>query len=232
MRSHQKRLDKVAQRIESTPATTSTVNRALEQFRETGELPEHQDLAKHTIEAALRLPRPKSIRTMLFHEALSDSQIVRRGARTALKLLVAIGQDIASRNLVDEDSELSKFGSVGMQLLGWPECLITPPYEDQARRVLQRLAAMQNRGNRTETWFSTLASTAAEFFRGGDLPNNDSMREAVLIYGEVLALGRQVGNQADAEVLQAFDDAAQGEGAESSAAVARLQELACAGRIP
>lgn len=233
MRNSKKRLDKVGSRIEAMPITPAAENDAFERFRATGELPEHQTLAERTIERALHLPQHRPLRELLFHEAVHEWSVVRDAARLVLKLLVAVGQDVTSRNFLDEDMELPEYGSVGLHLLGFPECLVKPPYEDQARRLLGRLAFVRRRvPSGDERWFRSFAKMAARFFNHGELPDVGFERDVVLAYGEFLALGRNLWDEADPDVLAAFDKAARGEGEEREAAIGRLQELAVEGRVP
>lgn len=233
MRRHRKRIDRVDEGIQAVPVTPDAVDAALQRFRNTGELPEHERLAERTIERALRLPRPRSVREMLFHEAVHAAEPARIAARTALRLLVAAGQDVTSRNLLDEDMELPQSGAVGLHLLGWPEVLARPPYEAQAHRLFDRLEAVRRRvATLDERWFERFASAGAAFFRTGELPRDEFLRDAVLVYGEILALGRGLGGEADAEVMAAFAQAAQPDGAERASAIEQLEALAAEGRIP
>lgn len=233
MRDRKKRLNKVGRRIEATPITSAAEDAAFERFRETGDLPDHKRLAAHTIERAIQLPRHRPLRETLLQEAIHEFSVVRLAARGVLKLLVSLGQDVTSRNLLDEDMEPPEYGSVAMHLLGWPECIVRPPYEEQARRLLGRLASVRRQVTPgDERWFRRFAATAARFFTRGELTEDEFVRGAVLVYGEFLALCRNIGGQGDPAVLAAFDEAARVAGEMRDAAVERLQELAAEGRIP
>ncbi len=178
-------------------------------------------------------PRKKPMRIMLFHEAVHGPDLVQQAARAAIKVLVSIGRDVTDPGFFDEDMELPEFGTLGLHMLGFPGCLVAPPYEAQARRMLDRLAVVREQVDHVEEgWFEDFAECAAQFFNGGGLPDDGFMCDAVLVYGELLALGRQLGNEADPEVLAALDQAARAAGKERGIAIERVRALAAQGRIP
>lgn len=197
-----------------------------------------RELATRLRETAARsesdkAPRRVPLRELLFDEAVYGSTVTRLAARAALRMLVTAGQEVTRRNFLDEDMELPKFGSLGLHLLGWPECLVRPPYEEQAQRVLQRLDAMRRKAPLgDEGWFQEFAAAAARFFRDGDLPEDELLCEAVLVYGEMLALARTLGGEEDPEVLEAYDEVGRAEAGERQQAIVRLQALAGEGRVP
>ena len=213
------------------PITDDAATAALGAFLETGQLPKHQGLARQTVVRTLRLPHPRSIRELLLNEATHDDEVVSGAARTVLRLLVASGLDVASRNFLDEDMALPEFGSVGLHLLGWPECLIRSPHEDQALRVLQDLKELRAWIADHESNVRSLAKSAATFFKTGELPKEAKLRESILLYGEFLALQKCLGDEQDEGVLQAFDHAATATGDDEETSLRTLQAMAAEGRI-
>tara|TARA_R110002072_G_scaffold162687_1_gene314783 strand:+ start:5487 stop:6134 length:648 start_codon:yes stop_codon:yes gene_type:complete len=213
------------------PITDDAEATALDAFLETGELPRHQRLARQMVARTLRLPHPRSIRELLLSEATHDDEVVSAAARTVIRLLVASGLDVASRNFLDEDMELPEFGTLGLHLLGWPECLIRAPHEDQALRVLQDLKELRTWTAGHESNVRSRAKSAATFFKTGELPAGPKLRECVLVYGEFLALQKCLGDEQDEGVMQAFDHAATATGDDQEPALRALQAIAAEGRI-
>lgn len=228
-----KRLDKIEEKVEGIPITSDALDQAFAQFISTGELPEHERLAHHVLDRTLRASRHRSLREILLHEAVHQMQEIRMAARLVLQLLVGAGRDVLSRDLLDEGMELPAFGSVGLSLLGWPEILIQPPYTRQAKRVIAQLEEIREGvDDPDEEWFERFAALAVRFFKVGELPEDQFLRDAVLAYSEVLSLGRVLGGQEDVEVLEVFDEAAKSKGKAREESLDRLRELAMDGRIP
>lgn len=232
MAKNGKRLDRLTTAIHSTRPAPGAVNDALSHFLETGELPIHQEAAKSVVKRTLQMPHRVSLREQLLHEATSDLEYVRKPARFVLTALVGAGQNIASRNFLDEDMDHPTCGSVGLHLLGWPEILVRPPYEDQAVRVLLAHEALRRRLAGDDYAIRNFARDARDFMNEGKLPTNARDRSAVISYTEFLALHRILGDEEDAEVLAAFERVGTAPEEERDRAIEALQGLARDGRIP
>jgi len=256
-----KRMATVAQRLAALPIDPSTVDTAFETFRETGELPEHRRLAdavvqrilrpnrvesvqgrrafmeaveelSRAVEASMSRPKEPPVRQQLLHEAVYGDGVVRVAARIAAKALVLSGIDLADPNLVEPDMELPDYGSVGLHLLGFPECLAKPPYEEQAHRLFDRFASLRERIDRDDpVWFEDLAAAQGRFLREGELPDDELMREAVLANGEFVGLLAHTCGHGDGALMAAFDRVARTAGADRDAAIASLRELMAGGRL-
>jgi hypothetical protein len=260
-RACKKRLRKLSQQIDAMPIAPEVEKAAFERFRETGELPEHQRLAravtdralrggvdqgysvvvdfKSTVERLLRIANneeesetePQPLRKWLFDEAVYGADFVRCAARGALKILVAAGRDVTDPDFLGADTVLPDYGTVGLHVLGFPERLAKPPYEDQARRLFERFAVLRERTNRDDAWYEEFSKVSFQFLHKGELPEEELMCEAVLAYTEFMwLLGHFLGH-GDAEVMAAFDQVARAQGEVRAAAIVRVRVLAAEGRL-
>ncbi len=261
-RTRKKRLQEVAQQIDAMPIAPAVEKAAFERFRETGELPEHQRLAEVVIQRALRggeargvpqpldletalrrlneaaagleasTPRRESVRKLLFYEAVHGSGIVKLAARMVLEALVFIGGDVTAPEFLDEDMELPDFGSVGLHLLGFPEFLVMPPYEEQARRLFDRFADIRDRINHDRReWFAEFDRAVRRFFKQGEVPNDELMQEAVLANGEYVGLLGHAAGQGNPEAMALYNEVATTAGADRDVAIKKLQAMAAEGRL-
>ena len=261
-RTRKKRLQKVSQQIDAMPIAPGAEEAAFERFRETGELPEHQRLAAAVVDRALQgssscrkvgpssweesirilaemakglaepEPEPQPLRRWLFDEAVYGADFVRCAARGALKILVAIGGDVTDPNFLGVDTELPDYGSVGLHVLGFPECFAKPPYEDQTQRLCDRFESLRERIDRDDReWMDGFGEAAVLFLHEGELPDDELMCEAVLANGELMGVMRHCCGECDPEVMAVFDQVAQAKGADRAAAIARLQAMAAEGRL-
>ena len=109
-------------------------------------------------------PRPDEIRRQLYDEAVCDEECVRLAAREALQSLATRGRDVTRPLYLDEEIGIPEYGTVGLHVLGWPECLVAPPYEKQARRLLDRFARLRKRVDPDDqAWFRSLAEAVRRF---------------------------------------------------------------------
>lgn len=230
MAKNDKRLDKLDAAIQAVRPQPTSVWEAVAVFRQSGELPAHDRLAEDVVHHTLRLPTPVSCREQLLREATSKVAAVREPARFVLRALIQFGFDIGSRNFLDEDMELPAFGSLGLHLMGWPEILVRPPYEEQARRVLRNHEALYRRVAGSEQWLRKVADGTRDFFGSGLLPEDTKLRDLVLGYAEFLTLHASLGGEQDDVVLSAFDVVGTAEGETRERAVEQLQALVRQGR--
>ena len=166
-------------------------------------LREFQETARREAEG---IESPEDLRRSLFYEALSDEELVRFAAREAIKVLVGIGQDVAAKNFVPEDIEMPDFGTVGLHLFGFPEMLAKPPYVKQARRLFERIAELRQRIDQDDrSWFERLYEVIPRFRSEGFLPEDELMREAVLVAVELNELTRLVAGHGDAALMAELD---------------------------
>ncbi len=181
------------------------------------------------LEEAAAEPQPPDrppLRRVLFREALRGEGVERQAARLALRIEVGRGGDVASREFL-ADRDPPEHASLGLHLLGFPECLATPPYVAQAQRLIARQAEIRARIDHEDpAWFEPIAEAIRRFRRHGELPDNDLVLDCVLADGELLALMMHYGGVGDPDVLAAFDAAANGAEEPRAAALACLQELA------
>jgi hypothetical protein len=228
-----KRVDKLEERVGELPISPEVLETSMAQFHASGVLPEHPKLAELVIQRTLHTPRHRPLREQLLQEAVHEMPEVSKAAREVLKLLVAAGQDVTSRGFLDESMEPSEYGPLGWQLLGWPEILIREPYAEQAKRLLARLDKVrESAAYKDQRWFEDFAAQSATFFQSGALPDGGFVREATLVYGELLALARTLGGEEDPEVLAAFDEMVKSKGEAREESLNTLCELAADGRIP
>ncbi|HEX5050412.1 MAG TPA: hypothetical protein VFZ65_01440 [Planctomycetota bacterium] len=162
----------------------------------------------------------------LLDEAVRAPEPFRGLSRLLLQLFAQIGLDVTQPILADSDIQRPDYGSMGLHLAGFPECLAKAPYEEQAHRLFARCAELRRRIQpRDDRWYAALAAAGARFLNEGELPDDELLREAVLANGELFALARNFGGDGDAEVLAAFDAAAASTGEQRDDALRRLQEL-------
>lgn len=257
MRPIRKRLLRTAEAIGSMPVSPDLVDHALRHFQATGELPQERQIARAVLhqakygcpenswiegqEAAAELRRllhspwlHERVMTALYREAVADNDTVRTAARDVLVNLSARGFDVTEPLFAKHGIEvdLPDWGSVALWMLGFPDILVRPPYEDQARRLLDRYADLRDRvpqGN--PRWFDALSAAVGAFRATGDLPRDELMRHCVLQHGEILGLLQHAQGGGDAELMAAFADLHDLAGGLNEAAVSHVQGLARQGRL-
>ena len=189
------RLQRVSSQIAAIPVNSELEQRALDLFRESGELSEHQRLAEAVINRVLHPElevrgsvvvvnqairasnrtvangkgddEPPVIppRDLLFREALDECEFVRVGARHAIKAVVSMGGDVTDPQFILEGVPIPDFGTVGWHLLGFPECLVEPPNEQRACHVLDRLDALRQRIDQDDSQWFEGVAEACDRFR-------------------------------------------------------------------
>ncbi|MBI5853036.1 MAG: hypothetical protein HZB39_18655 [Planctomycetes bacterium] len=170
-------------------------------------------------------------RHVLFDEAVRGEGLVRAAARLVLQTAAQHGADLASFEFL-ADQEVPDHVSLGLHLLGFPECLARPPYVAQAKRLFARFDALQPRIDRGGPgWFGPIERAVLDFRCTGELPEDDLVRDCALAEAEFNALFHLVCGEGDAEVLAAFDEAAGADGEQRAIALERLRELARQGRL-
>jgi hypothetical protein len=186
------------------------VERAFAHFKRSGELPEFDRLAQTVVERALAgesaadiyyresqeyyravaratgedlgVPQrePDDIRRQLFWEALRDDVMERYAARELLKVFVKIGIDPTKPLPFNDELSFPEYGSLGLHLLDWPHCLIRPPFEDRARRVVEKIEELRGQVHALPNWRERLEEAVAEFEMTRELPEDEVLREVVL----------------------------------------------------
>lgn len=162
---------------------------------------------------------PSQALRCLYSEAVWAPEPVREFARKALMWHRDCGDDVASPEfLVDRD--MPAFGTVGFMLLGFPELIVLPPYEDQARRLFARYGElMKRKGPCDEKWEARFIDLSVRFYEHGKLPADPLERDIILGSTEIDALfeHRRGGNVK--ELMAALDAAALASGEEREAAI-------------
>lgn len=271
---HRSRLARIDKAIRLLPLHASTVEDALEHFRQTGELPEQPRLADAVtkkvldpdwntedepnafaryLRAALardeiapgastpagaQNPRPSTALKTLYSEAVWGPEPVREIARKALLWYADDGTDVASIEWL-ADRKRPAFGTVGMMLLGYPDFLVVPPYEEQAQRLFVRYGELlEKKGPCDEHFERRFLRASVAFYRHGDLPTDPLMRDIVLGSTELDALfGHRRGVDV-AELMEALDQAALAGEDDREAAIGRVTDVVLrmgveiVGRIP
>ena len=142
------------------------------------------------------------------------------------------GRDVTDPDFLGADTVLPDYGSVGLHVLGFPECLAKPPYEDQTQRLCDRFASLRERLDQDDRgWMDGFGEAAILFLHEGELPDDELMCEAVLANGEFMGiLGHFLGH-GDSEVMAAFDQVARARGEARAAAIVTVQAMAAEGRL-
>lgn len=166
-----------------------------------------------------------TMREYLFDEAVYGPPFVRRVARSALAWLVDGGGDVADPRFLAEMPR-PRLGTVGMNVLGFPERLAQPPFVAQAQRLFDRYARLSQDIANDPIRLDELADAVVEFERTGDLPPAGALRDAVLADAEMEALRQHRQGQDVTTLMALLDAAARAKGASREVAVAEVQRLA------
>lgn len=170
----------------------------------------------------------------LYTEAVWGTEPVRGAARDALRMLHDFGLNVTEPEFAKrgKEVELAEFGTVGLTMLGFPECLVVPPYEGQATRWLDRLAALRSRvGRRGDRWFDDQVKAIEVFPWGGELPEDELLREVVLADAELVCLLRHDLGHDGEDLMAALAAVVATSGDERKAPIAALQQLVSDGRL-
>jgi hypothetical protein len=255
-------LEKAIARVEALPIPRPVEDAAYERFKQTGELPDAEKLARACIDRALnyghsvrngmrvldiretlraldrlgktpeREPGWQPPRKQLFLEAVYGWEVVRMAARIVIKALVTMGLDPEDPDFVDEDLDLPDWGGVGLHLLGFPECVVKPPYKRQAERLFRRMDELRERVDRDDAgWMEEYGEATLRFLREGELPVDALMADAALAYGEFMGLVAHFLGGGDREVMDAYDLPARGSVAARARAMETLRGMGREGRL-
>src|SRR5688572_834530 len=155
MRARDKRLGKLQEAIAVQPVRPHLMDEAYPWFRDFGELPDDDLIARAVIRRAIHGGDETeesgplefeacNVRAALFHEARFDSPLLRPVARAVIATEVAHGGDVESPGFASHHG-LPVYGKVALHVMGWPRNLVLPPYEDQAKRLLARNDMLRSR---------------------------------------------------------------------------------------
>lgn len=241
MRTRDRRLGKLAEAIEVLPVRLDLIDEAYPWFREFGELPDEDLVARAVIRRAMHGGdegeesgalefEACNVRAALFHEALFEHLHFRPVARAAIASEVAGGGNVESPGFAARHG-LPMFGTVAMHMLGYPRRWITPPYELQGERLLTRWDELRARiDQRNPKWADPIAKALTLFRTSGELPKDELVLALVLADTELDQL-RAHKKGIDVSGAMALLARAQGEPAERAEALQALCELAKAGRL-
>ncbi len=255
-RAHRRRLRKVSDQIEAAPLDPAAVDAAFELFRETGELPDYGRLAAAVVSRALRgvevkrqvgpvdweaslrelnrmvrmLPevelKRSSVREQLLNEAIHESDLVRCAARIAIKILVSAGVDLTDPGLAEAEMEIPGWGSIGLHLIGFPDCIVKAPYKRQAKRLFEQFDSLRERIDRDDReWMDQMNTAARLFLHHGVVPDDELMFEAALANAEMVGLLRHSWGRCDAEVMATLDEVAKAKGAARVAGIEKVRAM-------
>lgn len=226
------RLDRVHERLGSPTVVRELARPAYEVFRKTGVLPDDQEVAHEVVQRVLRgydafpntghpvLDRQRAVRAAvetpdrppdpildsLLDEAVWAPDPMRWAARDALRGLAGIGLDVTKPLFAGRDVEEHIRGSVGLTLLGFPDVLYTPPYEERAERLLANFARVRERvGDDDDEWFGAMRAAEIAFAERGEMPPDELQQEAMLALHELDALMRHGVGEDVAGVLALID---------------------------
>jgi hypothetical protein len=177
-------------------------------------------------------PAGPPLREVLFNEAVFGDRDERWAARVALRMEVQRGADVTSPQFLADRSPPEHAG-LGLQMLGFPQCLARPPYVKQAQRLLERFREIRARIDYSNPdWLAPIEAASKVFLRSGALPEDDLLRTCVLADGEAAALVLNHNGDGDPEVLAAFDATARAKDERSQfVALDQLRDLAWEGRL-
>ena len=245
MKTHaklKKRLQELRQKLDERPLPEKMVQKAFKHFRETGELPGNTRFAGEVINrcpvaqepdevvlkiAAMYLGRkyvpaePQDTYMRRLHlEAVYGDPMVRMAARL---VLVRLAEHVDVSEPFFRGRKLPDHGSVGFELLGFPEGLAQPPYVEQAKRLFARQAKLREQMNPEDpNWKQDFGTAVQNFHTRGLLATDPWMREAVLADAEYRGLFANVMGRADPKWMEALGKRAEARGAEREAATEAL----------
>lgn len=245
-----KRLQEVAGVLHGIPIPRAAVQRAFEVFQKTGELPDDRRLTRFVVMRAKtgRLPytdirnvdwarvlqEPESNRTepidpmldALYEEVIWADEPYRWAARQVFIALAAVGVDPSTATF--GGTQPPAYGPTGLELLGYSQRLVRPPYRRQATRLLRRIDRLRERLPQNRAWFAAFEQATEDFQVYGERPQDELVLEGILALGEINALVRHVAGEDVSQLMAAFDAVARNTGAARDEAIAALQELVVA----
>lgn len=174
---------------------------------------------------------PETVRDRLFEEALFERGQLRQAARCAITMEVANGGDVESPGFASRHG-MPLHASAGMHVLGYPQKWATPPYEIQAQRLFTRLDALRFRiAEDDSAWFEVQVDAVVHFLQTGELPEDELRAEVLLAEVELEQLVAHKQGRDVSKAMGLFDLVARRDGEERDAALAKLCDLAAAGRL-
>jgi len=209
-----KRLSQLERLFRSQPLSQHAIQRAYRKFQSKGVLPDDDRLAyaviswaKQTfesvydengdinwaasIQAAMDAGNPERDHLLeeLYDEAVLGEGMIRWAARRVLRMYAETGSDVTKPVFLNWDPQVPHYGGVGTHLLGFPQRLVRPPYEDEARRVLERAADLRERMPAGDsTWRDRIEEAMREWSVCHELPEGELLRDAVLVEAGVTLL--------------------------------------------
>lgn len=126
-------------------------------------------------------PPPSPVREALLHQAVFETGAVQFAARSAIVWLVEGGADVADPQFAASYG-MPKHGSVGMHIFGWPRCLVKPPYEAEANRLVAQLDVFREQiDDSDESWWDPFREAMLRFLCTGELPGPGIERDVTLV---------------------------------------------------
>ena len=174
---------------------------------------------------------PPSVRALLFDEALFEIEPLRNVARAAIAAEVAWGGDVESSGFAARHG-IPCYGTVAMHVCGWQTRLVLPPYENQAKRLFVRIDNLHGRRPSDDrAWLAQLDAAIQKCRATGDLPEDEVLAEGVLTQIEMGLLRRNRAGKDVKEAMGVLEQIATRDGDELAEALAKLKELAIAGKL-
>jgi hypothetical protein len=116
-----------------------------------------------------------------------------------------------------------------MHLLGYPNRLARPPYEEQAGRLFARLDALRDRSPQDQAeWMKDYGTAVEAFHTMAELPEDELLLDAVLADAELIALFQHAAGDDVGEWMAALDRAATTTGAARDEAIDTVRALVLA----
>ena len=202
-----------------------------------GDTPEDVQLASETVRLLTQLGHtvtarsaaepaapPSAVREPLFQQAVHSTGAVQSVAREAIRWLVKNGEDVANPQFAASYGVPKKNRAVGMFVLHWPRCLVRPPFEAEATRLLEHVAVINDRIDTVDFDWDALTQALRAFFAARELPEPGLIRDVVLVFAQMdlLVCGRGV---ADVRKILALDSVWQAGGEERELAIAEFASL-------
>ena len=174
---------------------------------------------------------PPSVRALLFDEALFEVETLRNVARAAIAAEVAWGGDVESEGFAARHG-IPCYGTVAMHVCGWQTRLVVPPYEDRAKRLFVRMDNLHGRRPSDDrAWLAQLDAAIQRCRATGDLPGDEVLAEGVLTEIELGMLRRNRAGKDVKDAMGVLNQIATGDDDELAEALAKLKDLAIAGKL-
>jgi len=243
---NRRRVNGVQNRLNRFPYRYEAIDDAYARFLGDGSLPDDNALAWRVLKRVLHARKPLSLhhgdvmhatgrrlhqpcgntREMLFREACSRIEQVRAFARTLLKTAVSAGYDPTDADLIKPELEPIDYGTISLQLFGWPQEYVRPEYRQQLDRVLEQQAADRvTRPAMDDEWARGAGAALSAFLTRGLLPTDPRFFGFALTTGEIFALCDNYIHGDGEDLIAAYANVAASTGEEYAAALRRLGAL-------